>query len=100
MSRTKGQGIRPLPVVEIGTGGNMIIQGMEVIVVPLECMPIIGYEQIRKHRKHRINKKWLKRYGRRAIHDKSSAILFDTGNGKNVLLVTKEQYDLLKEEVK
>lgn len=30
---------------------------------------VTGYEQKRKHRKRRINKKWLKQYGSKPIYD-------------------------------
>lgn len=36
-------------------------------VFEIETFRVIGYEPRRKHKRHRIQKKWLKRYGTRAI---------------------------------
>lgn len=82
---------------EVNESEVFAVHGIEVRIVPLEFMPVIGYEQVRKHRKRRINKKWLKRYGCRPIHDRSRMILFNPDAGNQVLLVTQEQYNLLKE---
>lgn len=36
-------------------------------VFEIETFRVIGYEPRRKHKRHRIQKKWLKRYGARAV---------------------------------
>ena len=72
-----------------------MISGCKVMIVPLSYMPVIGWEQARKHKKHRINKKWLKRYGRKPVHDESKAYLCEGIYGEQVMLVTQKLYDKL-----
>ena len=56
-------------------------------------------EQRRKHRKHRINKKWLKRYGVWSGQplDKDKAVYL---KGEETLLVTRDMYRRIKEAAK
>lgn len=49
------------PIVEITVNKNTTY---------LIEMNMLGYAQARKHKKRRINKKWLKRYGYRIISEK------------------------------
>jgi len=67
-------------------------------------MNLYGYEviitnkldkivQARKHHKHRINKKWLKKYGIRCVSN-NKIYLCD-----NKLIIDQKTYDKLKEGV-
>ena len=63
-------------------------------------VPIVITDAITKrvrcriHRKKRINKKWLKRYGYKEVQDHSK-ILF----ANNTLYMSQKNYDRLKEEL-
>ena len=54
----------------------------------------------RVHRKKRIDKKWLKRYGYKEITDHSRCLIFkDKDMGNNYLLMSQKCYDRLKESL-
>ena len=66
---------------------QMFAFGIPVMIVPEEG------EQIRKHRKRRINKKWLKKYG--VYHTgikKGMVLLFNDQYGNRRLIMTKETW--------
>ena len=62
-------------------------QGYEVIINNILCNRV----QLRKHRKHRINKKWLKRYGYKLVSDGKIFIV----DGK--LVMAQDTWDKIKE---
>ena len=51
--------------------------------------------QRRKHKKRRINKKWLKRYGYKCVPDNDKIIM-----SNNKLFMTKGAYEKLKKVIK
>lgn len=53
-------------------------------------------EQARKHRKKRINKKWLKRYGYRQVPDLSCAYIMDDPVHGKTLICHPRLIDKLK----
>ena len=71
------------------------VSGMPVSVVHTDG------EQVRKHRKRRINKKWLKRYGRyhTGVND-GQIIVFEDLNGTRHLIMTEETFRKVKKEIK
>lgn len=55
-----------------------LIRGMQIIVLPkYRVSDFVGYKQRRKHRKKRINKKWLKRYGKKPIYGPEKIYIID-----------------------
>lgn len=71
-------------------------KGTRIIAIPDDKLPIKSYKQRRTHRKKRINKKWLKRYGSDLIRDEN-ACWYAEGVG---VLMGRKTYDRLKEELK
>lgn len=71
-------------------------KGIRIIIIPDDKLPIKSYKQRRTHRKKRINKKWLKRYGLDPIRDEN-ACWYAEGAG---VLMGRKMYDRLKEELK
>ena len=71
-------------------------KGTRIIVIPDDQLPIKSYKQKRTHRKKRINKKWLKRYGSDPIRDENAG-WYAEGVG---VLMGRKMYDRLKEELK
>ena len=69
--------------------------GIRIIIIPDNELPIKSYKQRRTHRKRRINKKWLKRYGSDPIRDEN-ACWYAEGAG---VLMGRKMYDRLKEEL-
>lgn len=65
--------------------------GMEIIITELITKDI----QRRKHKKRRINKKWLKRYGYKCVPDNDKMIVFN-----NKLFMTKGAYEKVKKGIK
>lgn len=65
--------------------------GMEIIITELITKDI----QKRKHKKRRINKKWLKRYGYKCVPDNDKMIVFN-----NKLFMTKGAYEKVKKGIK
>lgn len=64
--------------------------GMEIIITPA----IVKHEQARKHRKKRINKKWLKRYGLKEIPDDDTCYYYPPANK---IFMTKGCYERIKD---
>ena len=64
--------------------------GMEIIITELITKDI----QRRKHKKRRINKKWLKRYGYKCVPDNDKIILSD-----NKLYMAKGSYEKVKKGI-
>lgn len=50
--------------------------------------------QARKHRKKRINKKWLKRYGHKAVPDDTKVYVTN-----DAIFMTKRCYEKLKKQI-
>ena len=65
--------------------------GMEIIITEYLTKDI----QRRTHKKHRINKKWLKRYGYKCVPDNDKIIVFN-----NKLFMTKGAYEKVKKGIK
>ena len=65
--------------------------GMEIIIT--ECLT--KDIQRRTHKKCRINKKWLKRYGYKCVPDNDKMIVFN-----NKLFMTKGAYEKVKKGIK
>lgn len=65
--------------------------GMEIFITELITKDI----QRRTHKKRRINKKWLKRYGYKCVPDNDKIILSD-----NKLFMTKGAYEKVKKGIK
>ena len=65
--------------------------GMEIVITEWITKDI----QKRKHKKHRINKKWLKRYGYKCVPDDDKMIVFN-----NKLFMTKGAYKKVKKGIK
>ena len=65
--------------------------GMEIFITEW----ITKYIQKRKHKKRRINKKWLKRYGYKCVPDNDKMIVFN-----NKLFMTKGAYERVKKGIK
>ena len=65
--------------------------GMEIIITEYITKDI----QRRKRKNHRINKKWLKRYGYKCVPDNGKIIL-----SNNKLFMTKGAYERLKKGIK
>ena len=61
--------------------------GMEIFITELITKDI----QKRKHKKRRINKKWLKMYGYKSVTDNDKMIVFN-----NKLFMTKGAYEKVK----
>ena len=75
----------------------MTINGQQVTIIPDTFLPVLRYEQVRRHRKPRINKKWLKRYGAKPVYDHNVSYIVDVGAGRKEILVSKKVYEKLKE---
>lgn len=65
--------------------------GMEIFITEWITKDI----QRRKHKKRRINKKWLKRYGYKCVPDNDKIILSD-----NKLFMTRGAYERVKRGIK
>ena len=65
--------------------------GMEIVIT--ECLT--KDIQRRTHKKRRINKKWLKRYGYKCVPDNDKMIIFN-----NKLFMTKGAYEKVKKGIK
>ena len=65
--------------------------GMEIFITEWITKDI----QKRKHKKRRINKKWLKRYGYKSVPDNDKMIVFN-----NKLFMTKGAYEKVKKGIK
>ena len=65
--------------------------GMEIVIT--ECLT--KDIQRRTHKKRRINKKWLKRYGYKCVPDNDKMIVFN-----NKLFMTKGAYEKVKKGIK
>ena len=65
--------------------------GMEIVITEWITKDI----QRRKHKKCRINKKWLKRYGYKCVPDNDKMIAFN-----NKLFMTKGAYEKIKKGIK
>ena len=65
--------------------------GMEIVIT--ECLT--KDIQRRTHKKRRINKKWLKRYGYKSVPDNDKMIVFN-----NKLFMTKGAYEKVKKGIK
>jgi hypothetical protein len=66
--------------------------GMEIIKVPL-----FKQVQARRHRKKRINKKWLKRYGMKMIQIRPKSDEYWVGKGK--IFVPEELWDVFQKQL-
>ena len=65
--------------------------GMEIVITEWITKDI----QKQKHKKRRINKKWLKRYGYKCVPDDDKMIVFN-----NKLFMTKGAYEKVKKGIK
>ena len=65
--------------------------GMEIFITEGLTKDI----QRRTHKKRRINKKWLKRYGYKCVPDNDKMIVFN-----NKLFMTKGAYEKVKKGIK
>ena len=65
--------------------------GMEIFITEYLTKDI----QRRTHKKRRINKKWLKRYGYKCVPDNDKIIVFN-----NKLFMTKGAYEKVKKGIK
>lgn len=65
--------------------------GMEIVITEWITKDI----QKRKHKKRRINKKWLKKYGYKCVPDDDKMIVFN-----NKLFMTKGAYEKVKKGIK
>ena len=65
--------------------------GMEIFITEWITKDI----QRRKHKKRRINKKWLKRYGYKCVPDNDKMIV-----SNNKLFMTKGAYERVKKGIK
>lgn len=65
------------------------LYGKPIIIT--EC--ITKDVQRRKHRKKRINKKWLKRYGFKSVPDNDKVVIFE-----DILIMTQKCYERLEEK--
>ena len=65
--------------------------GMEIFITDCITKDI----QRRKHKKRRIDKKWLKRYGYKCVPDNDKMIVFN-----NKLFMTKGAYERFKKVIK
>lgn len=65
--------------------------GMEIVITEYLTKDI----QRRTHKKRRINKKWLKRYGYKCVPDNDKMIAFN-----NKLFMTKGAYEKVKKGIK
>ena len=65
--------------------------GMEIIITECLTQDI----QRRTHKKRRIHKKWLKRYGYKCVPDNDKMIVFN-----NKLFMTKGAYEKVKKGIK
>lgn len=81
----------------MGNEELLTINGWMVQIIPDQYLPCIGTVQARKHKKHRINKKWLKRYGFKPVYDQNFAVVLKEPMMR--ILVSKKVYGLLREEV-
>ena len=70
---------------------SVIDFGMEIFITEWITKDI----QRRKHKKRRINKKWLKRYGYKCVSDNDKIIVFN-----NKLFMTKGAYERVKKWIK
>lgn len=73
--------------------------GFDVVLVPF----MVDIVQVKRHRKKRINKKWRKRYGFKAVHwrkvivDKKNRRLLMHPKVWEILLPQVESYDVRRE---
>ena len=65
--------------------------GMEIFITEWITKDI----QKRKHKKRRINKKWLKKYGYKCVPDNDKMIVFN-----NKLFMTKGAYEKVRKGIK
>lgn len=73
---------------------SFIWQGMRFQVTPLA----VHLVQVKRHKKNkRINKKWLKRYGRR--EEPCAYKMQDPFSGQDVLVIHPELFNKLKDEL-
>lgn len=71
----------------------MSVTDLEMEIVITECLT--KDIQRRTHKKRRINKKWLKRYGYKCVPDNDKMIVFN-----NKLFMTKGAYKKVKKRIK
>lgn len=85
---------KPLPPVELAR-----IMGMQVTIVPKPFMCIeMRVEPVRRHRKWRIHKKWLKRYGVKVVFSKEEKEPFIVhGETGDVLMVGPDTWKKIKD---
>lgn len=72
---------------------NLSITSMSIRFVPVECLGTPYMARARRHRKRRIDKKWLKRYGYVMKYKDDKAV---AANG--VLFMTERCYRRLKRQ--
>lgn len=71
------------------------VLGLPVVVVTKASVcDVIGYERAKRHRKKRIDKKWLKRYGYKPIYGPENNYIFD-----KTLYVGPDSYKEIKGEL-
>ena len=71
----------------------MSVTDLEMEIFITECLT--KDIQRRTHKKRRINKKWLKRYGYKCVPDNDKMIVFN-----NKLFMTKGAYEKVKKGIK
>ena len=67
------------------------LYGLPVVINPYM---IIGYEQARKHKKKRINKKWAKRYGDKPVYDMKNAYMIKD----QMIVMSQGAWDKIKKK--
>ena len=58
------------------------------------------FVQVRRHKKKRINKKWLKRYGTRLVHKKNCCVVFTDEFGEKKMICSPDVIDKLRDYIK
>ncbi len=67
------------------------LSGLKIVISP---HMINGYEPVRHHKKKRIHKKWLKRYGEKPIYDLEHCYIMG-----DCAYMSKGMFERLKESI-
>ncbi len=57
------------------------------------------FVQVRRHKKKRINKKWLKRYGTRLVNGKNRCMVFTDEFGAKKMICSPDVMDKLRDNI-
>lgn len=74
----------------------MIYNGLNIFISPF--MKTDEYEQVRRHKRNRINKKWKKRYGFRRKDDMAKMVVIGNAAYVSQGLYKKIQREVAKHE--